>query len=132
MLPSFIVLAHKQQAPTMEDVEKFQVGKYGEQDESVKDAWYNFGSYFLPCAHKAWQKVRTRRTALMSNATSVSDEAYVFWVLTKYIPKWEKEFRERDESLGSSMKGKQKREHHSNETGVKDYVTIYKRFGLLA
>ena len=74
--------------------EKFRCDDYSTSSTDVKTAWIFFVLYLLPKVSTQWAD---EMTILMSNAVgtkqfgvvTVSDEAFVFHVLSWYMVQWE-------------------------------------------
>ena len=51
----------------------------------------------MPCVNNEWQRAEVRLHAKLSDITSVSDEAILYWLLTYFQDQWLQETKEEEE-----------------------------------
>ena len=54
----------------------------------LKEAFYFCMLTLMPCINNEWQRAEVRLHAKLSDITSVSDEAILYWFLTYFQGKW--------------------------------------------
>jgi hypothetical protein len=81
----------RREFPTVEMLRSFKTSSYHDMDHGVQEAWVFFATELMPNvkpgrfqAHKAMNKGEYGRVY------TVSDEAFVMWVVDVYKPKWDK------------------------------------------
>ena len=78
-------------------VKKFRQGKFADQTKEVKEAFYFCMLTLMPCVNNEWQRAEVRLHAKLSDITSVSDEAILYWFLTYFQGQWLQETKEEEE-----------------------------------
>jgi hypothetical protein len=75
-----------------EMVTQFRSGPYEDQTQEVQQAFLFCMLTLLPCINSEWQRNEARLNNLVSEKTTTSDEALLYWYLTCYEDRWVEQF----------------------------------------
>ena len=75
-------------------VKKFRWGKFVDQTKDVKESFYFCMLTLMPCINYEWPRSEVQLHAILSDITSVSDEAILYWFLTYFQGQWLQETKE--------------------------------------
>ena len=78
-------------------VKKFRQGKFADQTKEVKEAVYFCMLTLMPCVNNEWQRAEVRLHAKLSDITSVSGEAILYWFINYFQGLWLQETKEEEE-----------------------------------
>ena len=106
---------------TASDFRDFRDGHWNDATEEIKEKWLFVALVLIPYVNPKWKKLDTKRTKLMTETITVSDEVIVQWYFHSYHDKWIRDYQETIELEANG--GEKKKKKRSKQKGT-EHISI--------